>query len=69
MNLLGVAKVQLPTIAYPTVSISGAGMMGNMNVPLIGMVDAMSATINFLTVTSGEAVFYALPSARRTSAI
>ena len=24
VNLLGVAKVQLPTIAYPTVSISGA---------------------------------------------
>ena len=48
-------KVQLPTIAYPTVSISGAGMMGNMNVPLIGMVDAMSATINFLTVTQAAA--------------
>ena len=55
VNLLGVAKVQLPTIAYPTVSISGAGMMGNMNVPLIGMVDAMSATINFLTVTQAAA--------------
>ena len=55
VNLLGVAKVQLPTIAYPTVSISGAGMMGNMNVPLIGMVDAMRATINFLTVTQAAA--------------
>ena len=51
VNLLGVAKVQLPTIAYPTVSISGAGMMGNMEVPLYGMVDAMSVTINWLTTT------------------
>jgi len=27
-NLLGVAKVQLPPITYPCVTISGAGMMG-----------------------------------------
>ena len=27
INLLGVAKVQLPAIAFPCVNISGAGMM------------------------------------------
>ncbi|MCI9509556.1 MAG: hypothetical protein HFF10_07425 [Angelakisella sp.] len=43
VNLLGVAKVTLPSITYPTVSISGAGMMGNMDVPLLGMVDAMTS--------------------------
>ena len=48
INFLGVAKVTLPSIIFPTVSISGAGMMGNMDVPLLGMVDAMSATIDFL---------------------
>lgn len=49
VNLLGVAKVKLPDITYPCVTISGAGMMGNMEVPLYGMVDAMSTTINWLT--------------------
>ena len=34
VNLLGVAKVQLPAIAFPCVSISGAGMMGEMEIPL-----------------------------------
>lgn len=51
INLLGIAKVKLPTITYPCVSISGAGMMGNMDVPLYGMVEAMTTTINFLTTT------------------
>lgn len=55
VNLLGVAKVQLPSIAFPCVSISGAGMMGNMEVPLYGMVDSMSVTINWLT-PHGDAV-------------
>ena len=30
VNLLGVAKVKLPAIAYPCVNISGAGMMGEV---------------------------------------
>lgn len=51
VNLLGIAKVKLPAITYPCVTISGAGMMGNMDVPLYGMVDAMTTTINFLTTT------------------
>lgn len=49
VNLLGVAKVKLPDITYPCVTISGAGMMGNMEVPLYGMVDAMNTTIDWLT--------------------
>lgn len=55
VNLLGVARVQLPSITYPVVNISGAGMMGNMEVPLYGMVDAMSTTITWLT-PHGDAV-------------
>ena len=51
VNLLGVAKVKMPSIVFPCVNISGAGMMGNMEVPLYGMVDAMSVTINWLTTT------------------
>ena len=55
INLLGVAKVQLPAIAFPCVQISGAGMMGNMEVPLYGMVDNMTTTITWLT-PHGDAV-------------
>lgn len=55
INLLGVAKVKLPAIVFPCVNISGAGMMGNMEVPLYGMVDSMSTTINWLT-PHGDAV-------------
>ena len=49
VNLLGVAKVKLTDITFHRVTISGAGMMGNMEVPLYGMVDAMSTTITWLT--------------------
>lgn len=55
VNLLGIAKVTLPDIEFPTVSINGAGMMGTMDVPLIGMVNAMTVTINFLTMTQAAA--------------
>ena len=55
INLMGVAKVQLPAIVFPCVQISGAGMMGNMEVPLYGMVDNMTTTINWLT-PHGDAV-------------
>ena len=54
VNLLGIAKVKLPAITYPCVNIAGAGMMGNMEVPLYGMVDAMSMTINWLSPTQAE---------------
>ncbi len=55
VNLLGVAKVKLPDIVFPCVNISGAGMMGNMEVPLYGMVDTMTVSINWLT-PHGDAV-------------
>lgn len=51
VNLLGIAQVTLPSITYPCVNISGSGMMGNMEVPLYGMVDNMSMSVNFLTTT------------------
>lgn len=60
-NLLGVAKVKLPSITYPCVDISGAGMMGKMEVPLYGMVDNMTMDIDFLTTTE-EAVRLAAPA-------
>lgn len=60
INRCGVAKVQLPSIAFPCVSISGTGMMGNMEVPLYGMVDNMTMQIDWLSPT-GDAVKLATP--------
>lgn len=57
---LGIAAVQLPDITFPVVNISGAGMMGNMEVPLYGMVDTMSTQITWLEPT-GDAVSLASP--------
>ncbi len=60
VDLMGVAKVKLPAITYPCVTIAGTGMMGNMEVPLYGMVDNMTMDINWLSHT-GDAVRLAAP--------
>ncbi len=54
VNLLGVADVTLPTIAYKTVPLNAAGLMGDLNVPLIGMMEAMSMSIKFRTMTQAS---------------
>lgn len=51
VNLLGIAKVSLPDINFKTVTISGAGMGGDLEIPLIGMLENMTMGINFLSVT------------------
>ncbi len=50
-NFLGVASVQLPNLNYLTQQITGAGISGNVDAVLIGMVDAMAATLNFRSPT------------------
>ena len=60
VNYCGIAKVQLPSIVYPCVTIAGTGMMGNMEVPLYGMVDNMTTKIDWLSPT-GDAVRLATP--------
>lgn len=55
VNQLGLAKVKLPSIMYQFISTSGAGLMGNLDVPLIGMIEAMEAEIDFQSPT-GSAV-------------
>lgn len=54
-DLLGVAKVTLPDINYITQSISGAGIAGNVEAVLQGMVDVMSLGMEFRSAT-GAAV-------------
>lgn len=60
-NMMGVAKVKLPDVTYPCVTVSGAGMMGNMEVPLYGMVDTMTTNIDWLT-PNGDSVKLMAPT-------
>lgn len=49
--LIGVARVTLPTVKYKTVTATGAGLMGDVTIPLAGMIEAMVANIQFTSVT------------------
>lgn len=49
--LIGVAKVTVPTVKYKTVTVTGAGIMGDLEIPLAGMIDAMKVNIQFSSVT------------------
>lgn len=51
VDLVGVAKVHMPEVNYKTVTVEGAGVMGSMEVPLGGMIDPMSASIDFSSCT------------------
>lgn len=46
---LGVASVILPDVNFLTQTIAGAGIGGNIEVPIVGMLDAMSMTVSFRT--------------------
>lgn len=59
-DMLGIAKVSLPDIPFKVVTVSGAGMGGDIEVPLIGMLENMTMTVNFLSVTS-SAVYLMAP--------
>ncbi len=50
-RFLGLASVMLPEITNVCVSINGVGLMGNMEVPVIGMLENMVLSANFLTTT------------------
>lgn len=50
-NFVGVASAALPNINFLTQQITGAGISGNIEAVLIGMVDSMSLTLNFRSAT------------------
>lgn len=50
-ELIGVAKVTMPPIKYKTVNATGAGVMGEVTIPLAGMIDPMTVSIDFSSVT------------------
>lgn len=45
---LGLARVQLPNYNYKTHTVNGVGMAGDVTVPVIGHMDALTCTIEFL---------------------
>ena len=51
VNLVGVAKVTPPDVEFLTASLTGAGITGTVEAVLIGMVNAMTTTLNFRSVT------------------
>lgn len=50
-TLIGVGQVSLPEIAFMNTSITGAGVGGTVETPLAGMMEAMTMTMNFRSVT------------------
>lgn len=50
-NFIGVAKATLPNINFLTQQITGAGIAGNVEAVLIGMVDTMSLGLEFRSAT------------------
>jgi len=50
-TLIGVADVALPDIAFMSASLTGAGVGGTVDTPLAGMLEAMTLTLNFKSVT------------------
>lgn len=54
-EFLGVARVTMPNIQRKTITVSGAGVLGDLEVPVPGQASAMSATIEF--IDSPEAAY------------
>ena len=59
-NFYGISQAVLPNINFMTQQISGAGISGNIDAVLTGMVEAMSLTLNFREAT-GAAVSLMAP--------
>lgn len=59
-TLLGVVDVELPSITPMTETLSGAGIMGEIETPLLGMIESMETSINWRTITR-QAILLAAP--------
>lgn len=51
-DLLGIADVTLPDLEPLNSSIKGAGILGEVNVPVMGNFSAMTTTLNFRTINN-----------------
>jgi P2 family phage contractile tail tube protein len=50
-ELLGAAKAKLPDIKFLTQTVSGAGIAGNVEAVLKGLIDAMTLGLDFISPT------------------
>jgi len=50
-NLLGLAKVTLPSITQKAVPLTGAGISGDLSVPIVGMTENMELGLEFSNTT------------------
>lgn len=51
-TLIGVADVTLPTIEFMTDTLKGAGIGGEIDVPIIGHFSSMTLTLNWISTTN-----------------
>lgn len=51
-DMIGVATVELPEIAYMTETLSGAGIAGEIENPTLGIVESMTVKFSFTSVTA-----------------
>jgi len=51
VNFVGISKWTPPDVSFLTATLNGAGIGGNIEAVFAGMVEAMSTTLNFLSVT------------------
>ena len=54
-DLLGIATVDLPEISAMTDTISGAGIAGELDTPVLGHYQSMTTTVNWRTVEAQAA--------------
>ena len=47
-NFMGLTQATLPNIAFIIQQIQGAGINGNIDVPIAGMMEAMELALNWL---------------------
>ena len=54
VNYLGIANIQLPTFTSKTLTVNGAGISGDVDLPALGQYNAAHTTITF-TNSSADA--------------
>ncbi len=57
LDLVGVADVTLSDLEPISTSIKGPGILGEVNVPIIGQLGALSMSMNFRTISSNLSTF------------
>ena len=58
-------KVTLPELKWKTTTLTGAGLMGDVDIPIPGMAEAMSAQVDLRNVGKENAPLLLLPGVRK----